>query len=53
MTGIEVFPNRPLALSLGDEATFDEMTSIIRFMPNWKVAVVDSAGRRAGVIYIS
>ena len=32
----DLFPQRPSALSLGDELTMDRMTAIIRGMPNWK-----------------
>lgn len=35
-------PKRPSALSLGDEPNVDELTGLIRGMPNWKVACPDS-----------
>ena len=31
-----VFPQRQLALSLGDEPTMDDIRAVIRGMPNWK-----------------
>ena len=41
-TAIEPFPKRPLALSLGDEPTVDEMTGVIRTSLNWNAAAPDS-----------
>ena len=35
-TIIKLFPPRPLELSLGDELSMDEMTEVIKGMPNWK-----------------
>ena len=37
-----LFPQRPLAPSLGDEPTMDDMTAVIRGMPNWKAVGPDS-----------
>ena len=38
-----LFPQRPLALSLGDEPAMDDMAAvIIRDMPNWKAMGPDS-----------
>ena len=37
-----LFPQRPLAPSLGDEPTMDDMTAVIRGMPNWKAVRSDS-----------
>ena len=37
-----LFPQRPLAPSLGDEPTMDDMTGVIRGMPNWKAVGPDS-----------
>ena len=37
-----LFPQRPLAPSLGDEPTMDDTTAVIRGMPNWKAAGPDS-----------
>ena len=38
----DLFPQRPFAPSLGDEPTMDDMTAVIRGMPNWKVVGPDS-----------
>ena len=37
-----LFPQRPLALSLRDEPTMDDMTAVIRGIPNWKAVGPDS-----------
>ena len=37
-----LFPQRPLAPSLGVEPTMDGMTGVIRGMPNWKAVGPDS-----------
>ena len=37
-----LFPQRPLAPSLGDEPIMDGMTAVIRGMPNWKTVGPDS-----------
>ena len=36
-----LFPQRPLAPSLGYEPTMDDMTAVIRGMPNWKAVGPD------------
>ncbi|CAN0491162.1 unnamed protein product, partial [Laminaria digitata] len=36
------FPQRPLTPSLGDKPTVDDMTAVIRGMPNWKAVGPDS-----------
>ena len=41
-TIIALFPRRPLGPSLGDEPTMDDMTAVIRGMPNWKAVGPDS-----------
>ena len=41
-TIIELFPERPLALWLGDERTVDDMTGVTRSMPKWKATGRDS-----------
>ena len=33
---IDVLPPRPLKVSLGDEPSVDEMTDVIKILPNWK-----------------
>ena len=38
----DLFPQRPLAPSLGNELTVDEVTAVIRGMPNWKALWPDS-----------
>ena len=38
----DLFPQRPLAPSLGDELTMNEMIAVIRGMPNWKAVGPDS-----------
>ena len=42
LTIIVLFPQRPLAPLLGDEPTMDDMTGVIRDMPNWKAVGPDS-----------
>ena len=42
VTIIALFPQRPLAPLLGDEPTMDDMTGVIRDMPNWKAVGPDS-----------
>ena len=37
-----LFQQRPLAPSLRDEPTMDDMTAVIRGMPNWKAVGLDS-----------
>ena len=37
-----LFPQRPLAPSLGVEPTMDDMMGVIRGMPNWKAVGPDS-----------
>ena len=37
-----LFLQRPLIPSLGDEPTMDDMTGVIRGMPNWKAVGSDS-----------
>ena len=37
-----LFPQRPLAPSLGDEPPIDDMTAVIRGMPNWETVGPDS-----------
>ena len=37
-----LFPQRPLAPSLGDEPTMDEIPAVVRGMPNWKAVGTDS-----------
>ena len=37
-----LFPRRLLAPSLGDEPTIDDITAVIRGMPNWKAVGPDS-----------
>ena len=37
-----LFPQLPLAPSLGDEPTMDDMTAVVRGMPNWKAVGPDS-----------
>ena len=36
-----LFPKRPLAPSIGDEPTMDNMTRVIRGMPNWEAVEPD------------
>ena len=38
----DLFPQRPLPSSLGDELTTDEITAVIRGIPNWKALGPDS-----------
>ena len=42
-----LFPQRPLAPSLGVEPTMDDMTGVIRGMPNWKAVGPDSLSAEA------
>ena len=40
-TIIYLYPPRPLEVSLGDEPSIDEMTEVIKGMPNWKAVGPD------------
>ena len=42
LTITALFPQRPLAPSLGDEPTVDDFTGVIRGIPNWKAVGPDS-----------
>ena len=43
LTGTALFPQRPLAPSLGVRPTIDDMMGVIRGMPNWKAVGPDSS----------
>ena len=40
-TMIDVLPPRPLKAPLGDEPSMDEMTEVIKILPNWKAVRPD------------